>query len=79
MAKAAHKCRLHYYINRIIAAPMEPRVALGTYDRAAESYTSDAALQNPHAVRDDLAAAPSTLDGNQLRRDRRPMSAARSA
>ncbi len=54
-AKAAHVVKGSFTINRVTAATMEPRNALGVYDAADERYTLYTALQRPHPTRSDLA------------------------
>ena len=66
-ARAEHVVRLTYGINRVIAAPMETRAALATYDSAAETWTLHAPLQNPHAVREETARNVLRIEGNRLR------------
>ena len=66
-ARAAHVVRITYDINRVIAAPIETRAALATYDSAAGRWTLHAPLQNPHAVREEAARNVLRIDGNRLR------------
>jgi aerobic carbon-monoxide dehydrogenase large subunit len=66
-ARAEHVVRLTYDINRVIAAPMETRAALATYDSAAETFALHAPLQNPHAVREEAARNVLRIEGNRLR------------
>jgi carbon-monoxide dehydrogenase large subunit len=54
--KAAHVVKQRLVVNRVTAAAMEPRNALGHYDAAADRYTLYTALQRPHPSRKDLAA-----------------------
>ena len=51
LAKAAHITKLHLVNQRLVANPIEPRSALGEYDRATDSYTLYTASQNPHVIR----------------------------
>ncbi|HCO92285.1 MAG TPA: carbon monoxide dehydrogenase [Alphaproteobacteria bacterium] len=44
-ANADHVCRLRLVNNRLIANPMEPRMAIGEYDPATERYTVHTATQ----------------------------------
>ena len=67
MDKAAHKVSLTFDINRITAAPMETRIAIGSYDPTDDAYTLQCGLQNPHAVRADLADAVLKIGGNKVR------------
>ncbi len=67
LAKAKHQISITYAINRITAVTMETRAALATYDPAGEAYTLHCGLQNPHAVRDQLANDIFRLPGNRVR------------
>jgi len=48
---AAHVTTLELVNNRLVANPMEPRVAIGDYDRSAGDHTLYATSQNPHVIR----------------------------
>ncbi|RYZ13088.1 MAG: xanthine dehydrogenase family protein molybdopterin-binding subunit [Comamonadaceae bacterium] len=50
-AGAAHVTRLDLVNNRLIPNPIEPRVAIGSYNRASEEYTLHVSNQNPHVER----------------------------
>jgi carbon-monoxide dehydrogenase large subunit len=50
-AKAAHVTRIDIVNNRLIANPMEPRAAIGDYDRGTGEYTLYTTTQNPHVIR----------------------------
>jgi carbon-monoxide dehydrogenase large subunit len=67
MEKAAHKVSLDFTINRITAVPMETRIAVGSYDPTDDFYTLQCGLQNPHAVRADLADGVLKIAGNKVR------------
>jgi carbon-monoxide dehydrogenase large subunit len=67
MEKAAHKVSLSFNVNRITAVPMESRVAIGAYDPADDIYTLQCGVQNPHAVRADLADGVLRVPGNKVR------------
>src|ERR1043165_2888468 len=54
-AQAAHVVKHHFVINRITAATMEPRGALGAYDPTDGRYTIYTTLQRPHPFRGELA------------------------
>ena len=54
-AQAAHVVKHHFVINRITAATMEPRAALGDYNVADGRYTIYTTLQRPHPFRGELA------------------------
>jgi carbon-monoxide dehydrogenase large subunit len=50
-ASAHHITRLDFINNRLIPNAIEPRSALGSYNRADDSYTLYVASQNPHVER----------------------------
>lgn len=50
-AKAAHVTRLDLVNNRLVPNAIEPRVAIGSYNRANDEYTLYVANQNPHVER----------------------------
>ncbi len=50
-AKAAKVVRLDLTNNRLIPNAMEPRAALGDYDRASGEHTLTTTSQNPHVIR----------------------------
>jgi aerobic carbon-monoxide dehydrogenase large subunit len=50
-ASAHHVTRLDFVNNRLIPNAIEPRAALGSYNRADDSYTLYVASQNPHVER----------------------------
>ena len=54
-ARAAHIARETFHITRVSANSMEPRTALGDYDRREERYTLYAGLQAPHGLRVEIA------------------------
>jgi carbon-monoxide dehydrogenase large subunit len=54
---ARHVVRLELINNRIVAAAMETRGALGAFDAATSRYTLYTASQMPHGLRDHLAHA----------------------
>ena len=54
-AKAAHVVKGRFVINRVTAATMEPRGAVGDYNAADRRYTVYTPVQRPHPVRADLA------------------------
>jgi carbon-monoxide dehydrogenase large subunit len=49
--KAAHVTTLDLVNNRLIANPMEPRVAVGDYNRSTGDHTLYTTSQNPHVIR----------------------------
>ena len=48
---ADHVTTLELVNNRLVANPMEPRVAIGEYDAADEQHTLYTTSQNPHVIR----------------------------
>ncbi|WP_126975959.1 xanthine dehydrogenase family protein molybdopterin-binding subunit [Frigidibacter oleivorans] len=48
---AAHVVSLDLVNNRLVANPMEPRVAVGDYDFATDMHTLYTTSQNPHVIR----------------------------
>jgi carbon-monoxide dehydrogenase large subunit len=50
-AKAAHVTKIDLTNNRLIPNAMEPRAAIGSYNRASDEYTLYVANQNPHVER----------------------------
>jgi carbon-monoxide dehydrogenase large subunit len=50
-AKAAHVTKLDLTNNRLVPNAMEPRAAIGSYNRASDEYTLYVANQNPHVER----------------------------
>ena len=66
-ARAAHVSTLDFRISRVSANPMEPRNAIGVYDRAEDSYTLYAGTQSPHNIRTEIADKSLRVGGNRLR------------
>ena len=54
-ARAAHVTRHRFVINRVTAATMEPRGAVGDYNATDGRYTIYTPIQRPHPTRTDLA------------------------
>jgi len=52
---AAHVTRLDFVVTRVAAAPMEPRAAVGEFDRRGGRYTLHTGIQGPHGLRALLA------------------------
>jgi carbon-monoxide dehydrogenase large subunit len=50
-AKAAHVTKIDLTNNRLVANPMEPRAAIGSFNRASDEYTLYVSNQNPHVER----------------------------
>jgi carbon-monoxide dehydrogenase large subunit len=55
LAGAAHVTRLDFVVTRVAAAPLEPRAAVGEYDRRTGRYTLHTGIQGPHGTRALLA------------------------
>ncbi|MCY4151611.1 MAG: xanthine dehydrogenase family protein molybdopterin-binding subunit [Aestuariivita sp.] len=49
--EAAHVTTLELVNQRLVANPMEPRVAVGDYNRASDEHTLYTTSQNPHVIR----------------------------
>jgi carbon-monoxide dehydrogenase large subunit len=54
-ASAPHVTRLDFVVSRVAVAPMEPRAAVGEYDRRTGRYTLHTGIQGPHGSRAFLA------------------------
>src|SRR5260370_2163057 len=54
-ADAAHIVKRKFVINRVTAAAMEPRGAIGDYNAAEDRWTIYTVLQRTHAYRAELA------------------------
>ena len=67
IARAAYRVTLEYPISRVIAAPMETRGAMASYDPVDEHYTLYTGAQNPHYLREELAERVLRIGGNRLR------------
>ena len=65
-AKADHVVTRNFVINRVYAAAMEPRAALGDYDAAEDRYTIYTPLQRAHQYQIELAATLG-IPANKLR------------
>ncbi|OWK21708.1 hypothetical protein AJ88_18925 [Mesorhizobium amorphae CCBAU 01583] len=74
---AAHVTRMKIVNNRLVPNAMEPRAALGHYDKAEDHYTCWTTSQNPHVARLVMSAFYNIAPENKLRVIR-PMSAAAS-
>ena len=55
LASAAHTTAITLHNNRITANPMEPRGAIGAFDRTDDRFTLWLSSQVPHRVREQLA------------------------
>jgi aerobic carbon-monoxide dehydrogenase large subunit len=56
-ASASHVTKLRIVNSRIVVNPIEPRSAIGTYDRKTNRYTLHAASQGAFGMRNNLAEA----------------------
>ncbi len=65
-ARAAHVTKHRFVINRVTAASMEPRAALGEYG-ADGRYTLTASLQHTHVIRADLSRLILKVPENKIR------------
>ncbi len=54
-AGAAHVARVDFVVTRVAAAPLEPRAAVGEYDRRSGRYALHTGIQAPHGTRTLLA------------------------
>jgi carbon-monoxide dehydrogenase large subunit len=66
-ARAAHVVKHRMVINRVTAASMEPRGAIGVYQGADDRYTIYTTLQRTHTFREELAKFVLRLPENRLR------------
>ena len=64
---AAHVTRLEFVVTRVAAAPLEPRAAVGEYDRRTGRYTLHTGIQAPHGLRTLLADQVFKVPHSQLR------------
>ncbi|EPX78453.1 xanthine dehydrogenase family protein molybdopterin-binding subunit [Salipiger mucosus] len=66
-AEAAHVSTLELVNNRLVANPMEPRVAVGEYNRANDESTLYTTSQNPHVIRLLMGAFVLNIPEHKLR------------
>jgi aerobic carbon-monoxide dehydrogenase large subunit len=64
---AAHVTRMKIVNNRLVPNAMEPRAALGYYDKAEDHYTCWTTSQNPHLARLVMSAFYNVAPENKLR------------
>jgi aerobic carbon-monoxide dehydrogenase large subunit len=64
--RAAHVARVDFVVTRVAAAPMEPRAAVGEFDRRSGRYTLHTGIQAPHGTR-TLIAGILKVPQNQVR------------
>jgi carbon-monoxide dehydrogenase large subunit len=67
IAKAVHVTKMHIVNNRLVPNAMEPRAALGHYDKAEDHYTCWTTSQNPHVARLVMSAFYNVAPENKLR------------
>ena len=67
IAGAAHVTKLDYVVTRVAAAPMEPRGAVGEWDRRTGRYTLHTGIQAPHGLRTLLADQVFKIPQSHLR------------
>ncbi|WP_213741740.1 xanthine dehydrogenase family protein molybdopterin-binding subunit [Bradyrhizobium sp. dw_411] len=66
-SRAAHVARTEFTIARVSTNALEPRNAIGLYDRAADRFTLYSGTQAPHAVRSELAELVLKVPQNRVR------------
>ena len=66
-ASAAHVVKMDIVNNRLVPNAMEPRAALGHYDKAEDHYTCWTTSQNPHVARLVMSAFYNVAPENKLR------------
>ena len=66
-AKAAKVAKIDLINNRLVANAMEPRAAIGEYDRAVGRYTLYTTSQNPHVIRLLMGAYVLNIPESRLR------------
>src|SRR5713226_5041581 len=64
---AAHVAKLDFVVTRVTAAPLEPRAAVGEYDRRTGRYTLHTGIQAPHGLRTLLAEQVFRVPQSRLR------------
>ena len=64
---AAHVTRLDFVVTRVAAAPLEPRAAVGEFDRRSGRYTLHTGIQGPHGLRALLAERIFRVPHGQVR------------
>jgi len=66
-AGAAHVTRLDFVVSRVAAAPLEPRSAVGEFDRRSGRFTLHTGIQSPHGLRAILAEQIFHVPQSQVR------------
>jgi carbon-monoxide dehydrogenase large subunit len=67
ISKAAHVTKLELVNNRLVANAMEPRAAIGEYDRSRDEHTLYTTSQNPHVIRLLMGAFVLNIPEHKLR------------
>ncbi|MFI5023032.1 MAG: xanthine dehydrogenase family protein molybdopterin-binding subunit [Alphaproteobacteria bacterium] len=67
LAAAPHRVKLTLVNNRLVPNPMEPRAALGAYERGEERYVLYTSSQGSHFVRELLAKNVFKVPENRIR------------
>jgi carbon-monoxide dehydrogenase large subunit len=66
-ARASHVTKIDLINNRLIANPMEPRVAIGEFDAGRDEFVLYLSSQNPHVQRILLATATLRVPEHKIR------------
>src|SRR5215470_4317367 len=66
-SRAHHVTRLDIVNNRLVSNPMEPRAAIGEYDRSTGDYTLYTTSQDPHVIRLLIASAVLSVAEHKFR------------
>ncbi|HEX7214534.1 MAG TPA: xanthine dehydrogenase family protein molybdopterin-binding subunit [Methylomirabilota bacterium] len=66
-AQAVHVTHLDFVVTRVAAAPLEPRAAVGDFDRRSGRYTLYTGIQGPHGLRAQLAEQIFRVPHGQVR------------
>src|SRR5262245_8098155 len=66
-AQATHVIHLDFVVTRVAAAPLEPRAAVGEFDRRSGRYTLHTGIQGPHGLRAQLAEQIFRVPHGQVR------------
>jgi aerobic carbon-monoxide dehydrogenase large subunit len=67
VARAHHVTRLDIVNNRLVSNPMEPRAAIGEYNRATGEYALYTTSQDPHVIRLLIASAVLSVPEHKFR------------
>ncbi|MGI9493802.1 MAG: xanthine dehydrogenase family protein molybdopterin-binding subunit, partial [Geminicoccaceae bacterium] len=67
MASAAHVTKIDLTNNRVVPNAIEPRAAIGEYDRAQDAFTLHTTSQNPHVARLVMSAFIQIAPEHKLR------------